>query len=631
LKIDSLAFDARGSLEYSKDNKIDLLVKNDGVKLEDLIKLLPQKYNKLFKDFEGKGELIFDFSMKGNISNTQMPSIKSKFYINNGELTNKKLDIAFRNITLNGDFSNGEKCNSETSFIKLDKFYFQWNKGVVKGHGQLFNFSNLSVDAFLECNLPLEAVHRFIQDKNIKVLTGNLNLDLKLSGDIKSLENIPKQGFTKIKMGGKGNIKSLNYSNINIPQQITNLNSNFVFNNSSIKVSNLSVNAGKTSLNFKGNIENILPFVFKQAKAFNLNGNLNLGSLNINDWLNKSNNKKDSVSGFTLPTFFNADLSTSIDKLIYKEAHIEDFHSRVILLNGNLALEDMNLKAFGGSVRGKASMVLNSKKPKIVGDIELKKVETSRFFKEMNEFTQNSITSKNIKGNVTAGISFSAEFLNKNLELNKEKLTANIKYKIENGEINEVPLLKKLSYFVEESALNNVKFKTIESNISIQNSSITFEEIKVKSNTINFSFLGKHNFNKNIDYRASIKLSELSSKKKKAKLQKQRQEFGDFEEDENSQLTLFVKIIGTIDKPQFTYDFKKNLEKTKENLKRDKEKITNSIDKDLKLDIQQMKIDKANWKRQEKGEYIIEWEEGKKKDTIKQVEKDDTKFQIEWE
>ncbi|HBN05657.1 MAG TPA: hypothetical protein DD434_07685, partial [Bacteroidales bacterium] len=67
------------------------------------------------------------------------------------------------------------------------------------------------------------------------------------------------------------------------------------------------------------------------------------------------------------------------------------------------------------------------------------------------------------------------------------------------------------------------------------------------------------------------------------------------------------------------------------NLKRDKEKITNSIDKDLKLDIQQMKIDKANWKRQEKGEYIIEWEEGKKKDTIKQVEKDDTKFQIEWE
>lgn len=644
LKIDGLAFDARGSLEYSKDNKIDLLVKNDGVKLEDLIKLLPQKYNKLFKDFEGKGELVFDFSMKGIINNTQMPSINSKFYINNGELTNKKLDIAFRKITLNGDFSNGEKRNSETSFIKLDKFYFQWNKGIVKGYGQLFNFSNLSVDAFLECNLPLEAVHSFIQDKNIKVLSGNLNLDLKLSGDIKSLENIQKQGFTKIKMDGEGNIKSLNYSNINIPQHITNLNSNFVFNNSSIKISSLSANAGKTSINFNGNIENILPFIFKQTKAFNLNGNLNLGSLNINDWLNKpnksnsknTNNKKDTISGVALPTFFNAELITNINKLIYKEAQIEDFQSKVILLNGNIALEDMNLKAFGGNVRGKASLVLNSKKPKIIGNIELNKVEASRFFKEMNEFNQNSITSKNIKGNVTVSISFSAEFLKKNLELNKEKLTANIKYKVEQGEINEVPLLKKLSYFVEESALNNVKFKTIESNLSIQNSSITFEEIKVKSNTINFSFLGRHNFNNNIDYCASIKLSELSSKKKKAKLQKQRKEFGDFEEDENSQLTLFVKIIGTVDNPRFAYDFKKNMEKTKENLKRDKIKITSSIDKDLKLDIEQMKTDKANWKRQEKGEYIIEWEEEKsKKDTIKTKDDDyqenHTKFNIEWE
>ena len=78
------------------------------------------------------------------------------------------------------------------------------------------------------------------------------------------------------------------------------------------------------------------------------------------------------------------------------------------------------------------------------------------------------------------------------------------------------------------------------------------------------------------------------------------------------------------------------MEKTKENLKRDKIKITSSIDKDLKLDIEQMKTDKANWKRQEKGEYIIEWEEEKsKKDTIKTKDDDyqenHTKFNIEWE
>lgn len=641
LKIDGLDFDVKGSMDYKEDNIIDLLVKSEKVRLEDMVNLLPEKFSKLFKDFKGKGELVFDFGMKGEISNTEMPSIKSKFYINNGELVNKKLDILFKNITLSGYFSNGEKRSSQTSFIKLDKFYFQWNKGVVKGYGQLFNLSNLSVDAKLDCNLPLEAVHRFIQNKNIKKLSGNLFLDLKLKGDLKSLENIPSQGFTKVSMEGKGSLKSFNYSDLRIPQPITNLSSNFLFNNTSIDVSNLSANVGKTSLSFNGKVENILPYVFNQTQAFNLNGNLNLGSLNLNEWFNDSNTKdtdtkKDSLSGLILPTFFNANLVTSIKKLEYKQTQIDNFQSKVILLNGNLILENMNLKAFGGGLKGNASLVLNTKTPKIIGSIDLDKVDASRFFKEMNEFDQTFITSKNIKGNISATLSFAAEFLNNNLDLNKDKLIANVKYKIEKGELNNVPLLKKLSYFVEESSLNNVRFNTIESNLSIQNSCITFEEILINSNAINFSFLGKHYLNNKIDYRATIKLSELASKKKKAKLQKQREEFGDFEEDENAQLTLFVKITGTIDNPHFAYDFKKNLEKAKENLKKDKAKIVSSIDKDLKLEVEEMKKDKANWKRQEKGEYIIDWEEAKDKGDTTQAKKDEnnenqTKFNIEWE
>lgn len=641
LKIDGLDFDVKGSMDYKEDNIIDLLVKSEKVRLEDMVNLLPEKFSKLFKDFKGKGELVFDFGMKGEISNTEMPSIKSKFYINNGELVNKKLDILFKNITLSGYFSNGEKRSSQTSFIKLDKFYFQWNKGVVKGYGQLFNLSNLSVDAKLDCNLPLEAVHRFIQNKNIKKLSGNLFLDLKLKGDLKSLENIPSQGFTKVSMEGKGSLKSFNYSDLRIPQPITNLSSNFLFNNTSIDVSNLSANVGKTSLSFNGKVENILPYVFNQTQAFNLNGNLNLGSLNLNEWFNDSNTKdtdtkKDSLSGLILPTFFNANLVTSIKKLEYKQTQIDNFQSKVILLNGNLILENMNLKAFGGGLKGNASLVLNTKTPKIIGSIDLDKVDASRFFKEMNEFDQTFITSKNIKGNISATLSFAAEFLNNNLDLNKDKLIANVKYKIEKGELNNVPLLKKLSYFVEESSLNNVRFNTIESNLSIQNSCITFEEILINSNAINFSFLGKHYLNNKIDYRATIKLSELASKKKKAKLQKQREEFGDFEEDENAQLTLFVKITGTIDNPHFAYDFKKNLEKAKKNLKKDKAKIVSSIDKDLKLEVEEMKKDKANWKRQEKGEYIIDWEEAKDKGDTTQAKKDEnnenqTKFNIEWE
>lgn len=644
LIVEGLAFDVRGHLDYKTDNIIDIIVNSNKVRLEDMINLLPNQQKNLFKDYKGKGELVFDFSMKGKISSTQMPSIKSKFYITNGELINKKLDIAFTNIILKGEFSNGAKRNSQTSFIKLDKFYFHWNKGVVKGYGQLFNLSNLSLDAKIDCFLPLDIVHRFIQSKDIKHLSGDLHLDFKINGDIKSLENIPKAGFSKIKMEGGGSLKSLNYSDTRIAQPIKNLTSNLIFNNSSIEIKNLNTYLGNSSLSFDGEVQDILPYIFKHKEAFNVLGKLKIASLNLNDWTNntakaennskeKNHNSKDTIEKrIELPKIFNADLLTEIDKLNFNKTEINKFRSRIKLIGGNLILEDMSLSAFEGTLKGNTSIILNGKTPKIFGDIEASSIEASRFFSQLNEFGQSSITSNNIKGKVSLGMNFSAE-LNENLDLNKDKLKANIKYKIEQGELKDIPLLKKLSYFVEESNLNNVKFNTIESNISIDNSCITLDEIKINSNAISFSFLGKHYLNTNIDYRAKIHLSELSSKKKKQKIEKQRQEFGDFEEDENSRMILFIKITGTTDKPIFAYDFKQNMQKAKATLQKDTKNIASSIDKDLKLGVKQMQKDKEEFRIREKGEYIIEWEENfGKRDTIS-VKEDtiQTKFNIEWE
>lgn len=643
LIIDGLNFDVSGHLTYNGIPNISLSVKGHKVKIEEIIKLLPEKYSKLFKDYNSKGELIYNFNMDGIINRTNVPSISSNFNIINGEIRNDKLGIAFTNINLKGSFSNGKNRNSESSYINLDNFSLLWNKGSIKGYAKLYNFSNLTLDAKVDCNLPLDIIHTFIQQKEIKQLSGQLNLNLQLNGDIKSFGNISNNGFSNIKMIGKGDMKSLNYSDTRLPYPINNLSTNFIFDNSTIKIENLNANLGNSSINFNGQVENILPYIFKQRKEFDLNGNLKVGSFKINDWLKSSDKKQNdnskkgnenlklnTVSKFGLPTFLNTNIKAEFAKLVYEKTEMNNFKAIIKLYNGNLSLEEMSFLAYGGEIKGKASLIINNK-PKVFGDLNLKKIDASKFFYAMNEFGQNSITSKNIKGKVTANISFSAE-LNNKFEFLKDKLVASLSYKIEEGELKEIPVLKKLSYFVDETALNNVKFGTIESNATIQNSCITIDEINIKSNAINFSMLGKHYLNKNIDYRVKIQLSELSSKKKKAKLEKQKKEFGDIQQDENSRITLFIKIGGTTDKPTFSYDLKKNLERTKEILKSDKQKIVSSIDKDLKLGIQEMKKDKENWKRQEKGEYIIEWEEGKKKDTIKKEDKkDDTKFQIEWE
>ena len=94
---------------------------------------------------------------------------------------------------------------------------------------------------------------------------------------------------------------------------------------------------------------------------------------------------------------------------------------------------------------------------------------------------------------------------------------------------------------------------------------------------------------------------------------------------------MFIKITGSLDKPIISYDKKNNIERVKDKINSDKEKISKAIDKDLNLGIENMKKEKQEWKKQERGEYIIDWEEDKKKDTINNKENNETKFNIEWE
>lgn len=631
LVIDGFKFGLTGSMTYADSTLISLLVKGRDINLGEMISLFPEDFRNKFNDYDSKGELVFNFQMQGLIDKTNMPSLNADFIIKNGELRNKKTGITFSKINLKGNFSNGVSRNSETSFLKLDNFSFFFNEGQIKGYAKLNNFANLSLDANVNANVNLKTVHKFIQVKEITELTGLLNIDFKIQGDIKSLEKVKDKGLNEITMSGKGSVKSLNYKDTRIPHPIANLSSDFVFNNTTIDIEKLNGYIGTTSILFNGKVEEILPFVFNQCKVFNLKGDLKVGILNTNEWLSKTDNTKpkDKTSESIFPLFLNAELNAEIKKLIYEKSEIDNFKSKIKLINGNLILDDLSFNAYGGSVSGKMSMLLNSESPKLIGDINIIKVNSSKFFYSMDNFGQNSLTNKNIEGDITAKINFSAE-LDKNNDFLNDKLSVNAKYKIEDGKLIDIPLLKKLSYFVDEAALNRISFEKIESSISINKSCVTIDEIDIKSNAVNFSFLGKHYFNKNIDYRAEIKLSELASKKKKAKLDKIQKEFGEIQQDASSRTSLFVKITGTTDKPIFSYDTKKSIEIAKQKLKADTKTITSSIDKELKLGIDEMKQDKKNWKIQEKGEYIIEWGEEKKDSVSNSKDERDTKFNIEW-
>jgi hypothetical protein len=293
---------------------------------------------------------------------------------------------------------------------------------------------------------------------------------------------------------------------------------------------------------------------------------------------------------------------------------------------------DVRLAAFGGDIGGRIAFSPRTKGGYgVAGLLNMNAIDVSAAFKYFKNFGQTALTDSNIKGRLTAKADLNL-VLNDSLHVLKDLMSANVSYRLENGGLRNVSFLKKLSRFVEESALEDVAFANLESSLQIKDGVMNFEPLNVISNALNFEFLGSHNIkNDSVDYKFAIRMTELASRKKKAKLAKQQKEFGTFEEDKNSRLTLFVKVKGTLGKPVFAYDMKRNMQEAKQILKEDRKKITSQIQKDLQINTEQQRQDQKQWQRQSKGEWVIDWEESPKDTAISKPQKDNSPdLIIEW-
>lgn len=631
LGLEDLRFGVDGGLVYGDSASIALQITSNKTSIDRLIDLLPNDINKLFKDYKSKGSLDFVLGVDGRVGNKFMPSIISQFSISNGSVDNKRLAVSFSNINLKGSFSNGVEDGN--AYLSLDEFSFDFSEGGCRGRIRLEDFKELRTHANLDMDIDLEKLRRFLNQKEIEELKGSLNLGIEFSTKLSNINNIKSKGLSNINMNGKGSVSNLEYIDRKMGKaSINGLDADFEFNNQSIIIRELSAKVYNSNISMRGELIGVLDYLFKTRDGFNLKASVNIDDLNIDDWVSSDNNKKNEKEYKSIiPRFIDLDLNTNISKLSYKGIEFRDIRGGFSLINSNITLNNIRGKVFGGNVI--TTTTLNSNKRKIYGRLRVEDIDTKSLFRTIEGLGWDYIKPSNIAGKLSSDIDFELAF-DKDYKVLLNSLMANIDYRIAGGELNDIELLNKLSYFVDENELKSIRFDEIESNIHINNSCININEIDFRSNAISFSIFGKHYFDNSIDYSAKLMLSELSSKKRKARLDREREEFGEIYEDDVSRVVLFLRIGGSLDKPVFSYDKKRNIERVKEKISSDKEKVTKAIDKDLRLGIEDMKKDRKEWEKRQRGEFIIDWDDDDEiNDNKENIDEDnnDTKFYIEWD
>jgi hypothetical protein len=633
-----LGFDIKGSIFYAANNKnIQLFIKGKDIQLHHFIKELPKEQQSYFSNYQSKG--IFDIAIEinGKYGGTALPLISANFNLRNAEIFHLKTKAKLTNVNIIGRYSNGKDGKAENNSLNVQQFSANLKNGKISGSFNINNFINPFISCNASVSMNLQDLQEFIKNDRIKTMQGIITVDFDYRGKINK-KALKLNDFLNSQCKGNISLNNVQLQLTNDSRIYKNINGIFTFTNNDIEINSLTANISSSDISMKGYFKNVIPFFFLDNQKIEVNADLFSNYTDLDEIIGTKHSTT-ATSELNLSNYYTFNLSLHTRKIKYKKFKAANLKGKLSYSNQLFKAEQLNMESMDGNLNG--SMMLDgSQKNKflISCDVNMLKVNAQQLFFVFDNFGQHNMTSENINGSITANVQFAAYF-NTYLDIDKKTIWSKINLKIENGKLlNYQPLLK-LSRFINADDLKEVHFKTLQNQILIKNECIYIPAMNIETTAINLGIAGEHKFTNNINYHINILLSELNSKKRKLRnLQKQQalQEFGYEEDDGLGRTKLFLKVSGTIDNPVFNYDSKSLKNKILLDIKNEKKNLNTILKEEfrwLQRDTADI-IQQQRFKIQEKGKYIIDWEEDNKEKPKKKATNDSlppSKIKIKWE
>jgi hypothetical protein len=288
------------------------------------------------------------------------------------------------------------------------------------------------------------------------------------------------------------------------------------------------------------------------------------------------------------------------------------FSARDLSLTLTLAGDSIYIPAFSmhfpdGQITGNALVAEDRKHTLTVTCNSVsKQINIQQLFTAFNNFAQNFIIDKNVKGSLNGTIQFTAQW-DSSLNFIAKSLKARAELEVTNGELVQFEPMLKLSKYISVDELRLIRFKTMKNEIFVNDRMVTLPEMAIHSTAFNISVSGTHSFDNVFDYRMRVLLSEMLFNKARNK----RTDMDEYLVEEDGQRTTIPLIIaGTPDNFDVKFDRRRAFDLTRRNA-----------------------VQQGSVAEPDKSQFRIEWDEEKQAPAAgtKPKPNDDDDFTIEWD
>jgi len=587
--------------EIIKGEIIDLDFACEGQELTNIINNTPEHLKSIYRSFQANGIVNCNGNIKGLVSKESNPYLDMTCNIEKGNFNLKSRPFILKNVSLNAKINNGEQRNFHDTKIEISNFNAKTENGFLKGNFSIQNLNKYYLSANLNSSWDLAEINHYFEESPFFNLQGKLNATTQYSGYI-SFDSKFTNYFLAANHTSKTSFKKTSFTYQNLPLVFNFSTAECTFKNNQIEVGNSAFTIADSDLDFEGDITDLIGYILKKKKTIAITGKLKSTYMKFDELLTLKDTSEGKSAGI-MPNWISAKLNTNITTFSNDDFIASDITGKLTYKNKTLTGKDIRLNSLNGNIAGNFKFY-ESKNNKLTlfSQLNLKQLNIRNAFLAFNNFNQDFITAKHIKGIGTAEIQMQATW-EPGFIFEKKKLKVKSHLVIEKGELLQFKPLESLSDYVSLEDLKEVQFSTLENTIEIDNSVISIPTMEIKSSALSVFISGSHTFEQEIDYRIKLLLSELMSTKfRKKNTQVKKNEFGEVKENGKIFNTIYFKMTGNSENPNISFDGIRFREDVQKEITQEKETITNIIKEDILLNKEQEK--------QEKGQdVIIEWDD----------------------
>jgi hypothetical protein len=566
VKVGDSEFTIRGNYQFKEKNLINLKAEGKDTDIQTLLSLMPEETTEKLKQYRSDGDVFFKLSLEGEISDKKSPLISVAFGCNNTTLYHPNYKTQIKHANLKGSFASP----SVTDFSNAELFLSNVNGDL---NDQVFN-ANLSIrkfkDPFVTFNfkgdLDAASIFNFYPIPDLTNVKGLLSADISFEGQTSMLNK--KATVQRVKTNGAVVMSNLNFAYGKQQIKFKDVNGTLQFNNHDLALSNVIGKFENSDFRLNGFFKNIITFLLFEGQPIGIETDLKSNFLDVDQLFAIAYGEGESENyRFSISPDVQLNFNCDVKELKYKRFNPTKIKGDLLVKNQVAVSRNITMNAMGGSLT--LNGIVDAKNPKaidVVSSFKLNGIHVDSIFYVFENFYQNFIQDKNLKGQAYADVELEM-VLNEQLHLISPTLIADISATIKNGQLNNFEPLKKLNKYIDDESLSKLRFGDLKNEIHIENQTIYIPQMDIRSNATDIRLSGTHTFDQRIDYRI---VAPLRSKKKIDP----DEAFGAIEDDGSGKPKIFLKITGTTDKYEVSLD---------------KDAVKKKIAGDLKKEVQELK------------------------------------------